>query len=88
MPTTQVKGRQRPSHTLPVVTRNASVAQLKGVENDLEKKIAELSKRYGPQHVRMIQAEAELKQARENTRHQIDTVVSSMIKEYEVGARE
>lgn len=80
----QVKDAKGHLETLPVVMRNASVAQLKAVENDLEKKIAELSKRYGPQHVRMIQAEAELKQTRENTRRQIDTVVSSLIKEYEV----
>lgn len=80
----QVQAAKGQLETLPVVMRNASVAQLKAVENDLEKKIAELSKRYGPQHVRMIQVEAELKQARENTRRQIETVVSSLIKEYEV----
>jgi capsular exopolysaccharide synthesis family protein len=80
----QVKDAKGHLDTLPMVMRNGSVIQLKAVENDLEKKTAELSKRYGPQHVRMIQAQAELKQARENTRRQINTVVSSMIKEYEV----
>lgn len=79
----QVKGAKDHLDTLPVVMRNPSVARLKDAENDAEKRIAELSNRYGREHPRMIQAEAELKQVRENARRQIDTVVASLIKEYE-----
>jgi polysaccharide biosynthesis transport protein len=80
----QVKDAKGRLETLPVVIRNDSVAQLKAIESATEKKVAELSKRYGPEHVRMIQAAAELKQARENTHREIDTVVASLIREYEV----
>jgi capsular exopolysaccharide synthesis family protein len=70
-------------NSLPVVMRNPLVARLKELENESEKKVAELSQRYGPEHVRMIQATGELKQMRENTRRQIEVVVASLTKEYE-----
>ena len=46
--------------------------------------MAELGNRYGREHTRMIQAEAELKQARESTQRQIQSVVLSLSKEYDV----
>ena len=72
--------------TLPIVMRNPLTARLRELESESDKKVAELSNRYGPGHVRMIQAASELQQARENTRRQIETVVSSLIREFE-GAR-
>lgn len=69
---------------LPVVLRNPAVARLKEHERDLQKRIAELSSRYGPEHPIMLQAESELRQARQNTRAQVDAVVSSLLSEYEL----
>jgi len=80
----QVKNARDKLDSIPVVMRNPTVARLKDIESDAEKKIAELSKRYGGEHSRMIQAEAELKQAKDSTRRQIETVVLSLSKEYEV----
>ena len=56
----------------------------KKVEGDAEKRLSELSQRYGKEHPRMVQAESELKSSRENTRRQIDTIVAGLSKEYEV----
>lgn len=69
--------------SLPIIQRNPLMARLKEVEADAEKKVAELSKRYGPEHVRMIQAQSELRQARESANRQIQTVVGSLANEYE-----
>lgn len=80
----QVNGAKDRPDILPVVMRNTLVQQLKEAEADAEKRVLELSNRYGPEHPRMIQAEAELKQARENTRRQVNVVVSSLANEYEL----
>jgi succinoglycan biosynthesis transport protein ExoP len=69
---------------LPVVMRNPLVQRYKEAENEAEKRVQELSNRYGPEHPRMVQAEAELKQARENTRREVATVVASLKNEYEL----
>ncbi len=70
--------------SLPAVVRNSTVAEAKRQEAEAERKLAELSQRYGHEHPRFIQAEAELKAARDNTRRQVDTVVASVTREYEV----
>ncbi|MEA3156637.1 MAG: polysaccharide biosynthesis transport protein, partial [Betaproteobacteria bacterium] len=69
--------------TLPVIQRNPLMARLKEFEAESERKYAENLKRYGPQHPRMLEAEGDLRQARENTRRQIETVVGSLANEYE-----
>ncbi len=69
--------------SLPAVVKNPLVARLKETEADSEKKVAELSKRYGKEHPKMVQAEAELKTAKENTRRQVENVVQGLTKEYE-----
>ncbi|MEN3352800.1 MAG: polysaccharide biosynthesis transport protein [Betaproteobacteria bacterium] len=69
--------------TLPVIQRNPLMARLKEFEAESERRYAENLKRYGPQHPRMIEAEGDLRQARENTRRQIETVIGSLANEYE-----
>ena len=69
--------------SLPVIQRNPLMARLKEFEAESERRYAENLKRYGPQHPRMIEAEGDLRQARENTRRQIETVVASLANEYE-----
>ena len=46
--------------------------------------VAELSNRYGANHPRIIAAESDLRAARENTKKAVDSVVSSITREYEV----
>ena len=80
----QVKNAKDRLESIPAVMRNASVSRMRDIENEAEKKVVELSNRYGREHARMIQAEAELRQAKESTRRQIETVVLSVNREYEV----
>lgn len=70
--------------SLPAVVRNPTVGEAKKQEAEAERKLAELSQRYGNEHPKFVQAEAELKAARANTRRQVDTVVASVTREYEV----
>lgn len=69
---------------LPVVMRNPVVQRLKEVESDAERRVADLSQRYGPEHSAMVQAQTELRQARENARREVETVVASLLNEYEL----
>jgi succinoglycan biosynthesis transport protein ExoP len=72
------------AEALPMVQRSAVVDRLKDLENQAEKKLAEVEQRYGPEHPRMLQAQSELRQARENTRRAIEKVTASYGKEYQV----
>jgi succinoglycan biosynthesis transport protein ExoP len=50
----------------------------------IKRKVSELSNRYGAQHPKLLQAQAELKQAKENLRMQVADVVSGFEREYEM----
>jgi polysaccharide biosynthesis transport protein len=70
--------------SIPAVLRHPTVQKMKELEADAEKKLADASKRYGPEHPKMLQANAELASARENAKRQVDIVLSGVTKEYEV----
>ena len=70
--------------SVPAVMNNSMVGKMRSAEAEAEKRLFELSNRYGKEHPRMIQAEGQLKAARENTRRAIDTVVASLTRDYEV----
>jgi len=78
-------GRAQVSYdSIPAVLKNPLVQHMREQEGDAEKRLSDAAKRYGPEHPKMIQARAELDAARENTRRQIDAVVTGLSKEYEV----
>ncbi len=80
-----LKGESRATlESLPAVIRAPSVARFKDAEAEAERKLAELSKRYGAEHPRMIAAESDLRSARENTRKAVDSTVTTITREYEV----
>lgn len=70
--------------SLPAVLRNPIVAEAKRAEGFAERKLSEVSQRYGREHPKFVQAEGELESARDNLRRQVETVVASVIREYEV----
>jgi capsular exopolysaccharide synthesis family protein len=70
--------------SIPAVIKSPLFSDAKKLELEAEKKVSELSQRYGREHPRMVQADAELKTARENTRKQAETIVAGLSKEYEV----
>jgi succinoglycan biosynthesis transport protein ExoP len=69
--------------SVPAVVRSTSVQNAKAVENELSKKLAEVSQRYGPDHPRNVAAAAELKTAQQNTQKEIRAVVESLVREYQ-----
>lgn len=70
--------------SLPAVLRNPIVAEAKRAEGMAERKLSELTQRYGKEHPKYLQAEGELESARDNLRRQVESVVASLIREYEV----
>ncbi len=70
--------------SIPAVLRHPLVQKFKELEAEAERKLSDASQRYGPEHPRMVQANAELAAAQENTRRQIQAVVTGVTKEYEV----
>lgn len=80
----QITGAKGDLDVLPIVMRNPFVQSLKEVEGAAEKRVLELANRYGPDHPRMVQAQAELQQSRNNTRREVETVVASLKRDYEL----
>ena len=80
----QIKGaRAAGIEAMPAVLRHPLVQRAKDQETDAERRLADVSKRYGSEHPRMIAAQAELRAAKENLRRQLSVVVVSIEKEYE-----
>jgi polysaccharide biosynthesis transport protein len=80
----QVKAIRDGDYTsVPAVIRNPSVAAAKQQETTASLKVAELQQRYGAEHTKMIQAQSELKAARDNLNRQMQAVVTSLTSEYE-----
>lgn len=70
--------------SMPIVQRSPLVVTLMGTVADHERKVSELSNRYGSEHPKLQQAQAELKQAKINLKNQVADVVSGLEREYEV----
>jgi len=80
----QIKGaRAAGIEAMPAVLRHPLVQRAKDQETDAERRLADVSKRYGSEHPRMIAAQAELRAAKENLQRQLSVVVVSIEKEYE-----
>ena len=70
--------------SIPAVQKNPIYIQLKAAESAAEGRLADAAKKYGPEHPKRQTADAELRAARENTKRQIDTITTSITKEYEL----
>ncbi|MFH1603104.1 MAG: polysaccharide biosynthesis tyrosine autokinase, partial [Pseudomonadota bacterium] len=70
--------------TLSVVQKDTVMMRFKEAEAEAVRRVSETSKRYGPEHPKMIAAQSDLKAVRENLRRQIATVVEAVVKDYEV----
>jgi polysaccharide biosynthesis transport protein len=69
--------------TVPWVMNYGPVPAAREREVAARFKVAELSQNYGFEHPRMVQAQAELKEAGENLRRQVGVAVASLTREYE-----
>ncbi|MBE0627175.1 MAG: polysaccharide biosynthesis tyrosine autokinase [Burkholderiales bacterium] len=70
--------------SLPVVQSNPVVTRFKEAEAEAERRVSEASKRYGPEHPKMVSAQSDLKAVRDNLRSQVGIVVETVKKDYEV----
>lgn len=69
---------------IPAVLRNPSVSEAKRAQGDSERKFSEVSQRYGFEHPRFLAAKSELEASTANLKRQVDSVVASLTREYEV----
>jgi capsular exopolysaccharide synthesis family protein len=80
----QIKAANGRVEAIPLVLRSAYVDRLRALEGTADSRLATLSKRYGTEHPRMIEAQRDLKQRNENSRSGVDAVIASFAKEVEV----
>ncbi len=69
--------------SLPAVLRSPLVAEAKRQEAEADRKMSEVTQRYGKSHPKFVQAEGELATAHDNVRRQTDVVVAGITQEYE-----
>ncbi len=86
-----VQGMNAPSTdelmTVPAVLQHPLISQLNKEQTEAERKVAELAKRYGPRHPRMIAARSDLNSANEELAGEVRKVVSGISREYEIARR-
>ena len=70
--------------SLPALQKDPVLQRLKETEAEAERKASEASKRYGPEHPRIVSVQSDLKIAREAVRRQVNAVAESVAKEYEI----
>ena len=66
------------------VQKNPVIMRFKEAEAEAERRVSEATKRYGPEHPRMISVQSDFRTAQENVRRQIATVIETITKDYEV----
>jgi len=69
---------------LPVVLKHPAVQRAKEVESEAERRLSDASKRYGPEHPRLVAAQADYKVAQDNLKKQVNAIVGSVSKDYEL----
>ena len=67
--------------SVPEISNNASVSAIKRVEIESEKKVSELSFRYGKKHPKLVAAKAELESVQKNLSRQVFKLVSGINKD-------
>lgn len=70
--------------SIPAVLKAQQVNEAKRIQTAAVGKLAELAKRYGPKHPKMIAAGAELESANENVKVQIANIIDSVKQEYSI----
>ncbi|GAA5217706.1 exopolysaccharide regulatory tyrosine autokinase VpsO [Corallincola platygyrae] len=67
---------------MPEVSKHQLIQQIKKAETDAENVVAELSKRYGPKHNKMISALARLEEVRASLNRRVEALVEGVEQEY------
>jgi capsular exopolysaccharide synthesis family protein len=87
----EVSGLSAASHeqlmTIPAVLHHQVIRELNQQRAGAQRKVAELAKRYGPRHPKMIAARSDLEVASAELGREVRKVVSGISREYEVARR-
>ncbi|RKZ48962.1 MAG: lipopolysaccharide biosynthesis protein [Gammaproteobacteria bacterium] len=70
--------------SLPAVLNHPLISSSYSSRAQAQRKVSELSKRYGPKHPKMIAVTAELKTTETDLRKQIENIAQSVAKDYEI----
>lgn len=73
--------------TIPAVLQHQLIRDLAREQSAAERKVAELSNRYGPKHPKMIAARSDLSAANSELAVEVRNVVSGISREYEIALR-
>ncbi|MEH6589996.1 MAG: polysaccharide biosynthesis tyrosine autokinase [Halioglobus sp.] len=73
--------------TIPAVLQHQGISEIKRDQSAAERRVAELSKRYGVRHPKMIAAQSDLSAANEDLALEVRKIVSGISREYEVALR-
>lgn len=73
---------------IPAILEDKGVQELQKAEAQAQLKVAELAKRYGPEHPKMIAARSELAEATANLRTQRQSVAESIRNKFDAARRE
>ena len=73
--------------SVPAVLQHPLISELKREQTSAERRVAELVKRYGPKHPRMIAARSDLDTADAELAAEVQKVVSGINREYELALR-
>jgi succinoglycan biosynthesis transport protein ExoP len=73
--------------TIPAVLKHQGISEIKRDHSIAERRVAELSKRYGPKHPKMIAAQSDLSVANDDLATEVRKIVSGISREYEVALR-
>jgi succinoglycan biosynthesis transport protein ExoP len=73
--------------TVPAVMQHQLIRELTKDQTSAERKVAELAKRYGPMHPKMIAARSDLNTANEELAGEVRKVVSGISREYDIALR-
>ncbi len=73
--------------SVPAVLQHPLISELKREQTSAERRVAELVKRYGPKHPRMIAARSDLDTADAELAAEVQKVVSGINREYEIALR-
>jgi capsular exopolysaccharide synthesis family protein len=80
-----LKGRPPEDYaSIPAVLEDPSVQRAREVFNEAERTRSELADRYGPKHPRMVAANAKYEAARRSLQNQVQSVVDSVARKYQV----
>jgi capsular exopolysaccharide synthesis family protein len=64
--------------TIPEINNHPQIREVRSAESEAERNLAQLSKRYGPKHDKMIQAEAQLASAKRSSQSVINKVLQGL----------